>query len=271
MSTVRVLVVDDDPWTQRMVSAVLGHRGFQVDLAKDGWEALTLAGRARPNLVITDVRLRSSDGWSFAELLRARAETHDTPVLFLAAFNTERSPGQGFRPELDAILAKPFRLEHLEARALALLAGKGKARAPIEDDRPSAAVRPELEERRRSALTGRLDQFGLSAILIVIELERKSGTLTVQSPATAARLTVRDGRVIRAELDGAGAPTGAPAVYEALGWGRGRFEFTAAEVSGTDEIGCSTSYLLLEGARREDERNALAREARSQEGDGPRS
>ena len=36
----RVLVVDDDPWTQRMVSAVLSQSGHMVDLASDGWEAL---------------------------------------------------------------------------------------------------------------------------------------------------------------------------------------------------------------------------------------
>jgi hypothetical protein len=40
-----------------------------------------------------------------------------------------------------------------------------------------------------------------------------------------------------------------------LGWTQGRFEFQAGEVSGEDEIGSSTSFLLLEGARLQDERN----------------
>jgi hypothetical protein len=40
-----------------------------------------------------------------------------------------------------------------------------------------------------------------------------------------------------------------------LGWPRGRFEFNVGEVSGEDEIGSSTSFLLLEGARLQDERN----------------
>jgi hypothetical protein len=62
--------------------------------------------------------------------------------------------------------------------------------------------------------------------------------------------------VIRAQIEGGGEPrTGQLAVYDLLGWPRGRFEFNVGEVTGEDEIGSPTSFLLLESARLQDERN----------------
>ena len=58
----RVLVVDDDPWTQQVVSSQLTESGFRVDCAADGWEALILAGRACPDLALIEVHLPTTDG-----------------------------------------------------------------------------------------------------------------------------------------------------------------------------------------------------------------
>jgi DNA-binding response OmpR family regulator len=59
-----VLVVDDDPWIQRMVSSVLSHAGHTVDLAGDGWEGLVAADRLRPDLLVVDVKLPTADSTS---------------------------------------------------------------------------------------------------------------------------------------------------------------------------------------------------------------
>ena len=50
-----------------MVSAVLSQNGHLVELASDGWEALIRAGHARPDVVLTELKLPSSDGWGLAE------------------------------------------------------------------------------------------------------------------------------------------------------------------------------------------------------------
>jgi hypothetical protein len=103
-------------------------------------------------------------------------------------------------------------------------------------------------------LTGVLEEFGLSSLLIVLELERKSGVVILRGPPGIGRIYLRDGRVIRAQIDGL-EKRGQLAVYDLLGWPRGRFEFNVGAVAGEDEIGSSTSFLLLEGARLQDERN----------------
>lgn len=256
-----------------MVSAVLSHAGHIVDLASDEWEALIRAGRARPDVVVTELRLPTSNGWKLAENLRGQTGSAAVPFIFLASLRSERSPGPSFRTESDQIVAKPFRLEQLEeavSSALSGTPGRGidlSATSPPRGAVPpsppsspnSAAVRQpasrgDTEGTRRTVLSGSLDEFGVSSLLIVLELERKTGVVVLRSPQNIGRIFVRNGRVIRAHTEGAAAHRGPLAVYELLTWVRGRFEFNVGEVVGEDEIGSSTSFLLLEGARLQDER-----------------
>jgi CheY-like chemotaxis protein len=275
-----------------------------VDIASDGWEALIRAGRVRPDLVVVELRLPTTDGASFMETLRRRPETAQVPALFLATFTTDRPSGPNLRPELDDWLEKPFRLEQLEEKVEALLDRAGVAPRPtasaslparariggpmgtritppyglplaaLGEGRPAAmasagrfageglgplvAGQDDPEAPRRAALVGQLDQFGLPGVLVVLELERKSGVVILSRADARGRLWVREGRVLRAEVDGdsdATPPrTRAEAVYELLTWSEGRFEFNAGAVDGDDEIGTSTSFLLMEGARLQDER-----------------
>src|SRR5439155_11220990 len=116
--------------------------------------------------------------------------------------------------------------------------------------------RAEADPPRRTVLSGALEEFGLSSLLIVLELERKSGVVILRVAQSAGRIYLREGRVIRATIEGGGeSRQGQLAVYDLLSWERGRFEFNVGEVSGDDEIGSPTSFLLLEGARLQDERN----------------
>src|SRR5688572_3666897 len=210
----RVLVVDDDPWTQRMVSAVLSQVGHQVDLASDGWEGLIRAGRSRPDVVISELKLPTTDGWRLAQALRNRPESPDIPFVFLASLRSERAPGPVFRPEMDQLLAKPFRLEQLED-AVSTALSKVPARRvtprgmPVaESPRPAPPPRvppgrtAELETSRRTVLSGSLEEFGLSSLLIVLELERKTGVVILRTPQTVGRIYLRQGRVVRAAIEG---------------------------------------------------------------------
>jgi len=94
-------------------------------------------------------------------------------------------------------------------------------------------------------------------------MERKNGILLVEhGPQTTGRLFLRKGRIIRASVDEP-AVSGAAAVYDMLTWGEGTFDFLAGDVGGVDEIQASTTYLLIEGARRLDEAKA-ARKPRAE-------
>jgi len=83
MST--VLVVDDQTSNRELVRDILVHRGHRVIEAHEGAEALGLARRQHPDLVLTDVMMPGMDGYQLAQELRTTTATADTPIVFLTA------------------------------------------------------------------------------------------------------------------------------------------------------------------------------------------
>jgi CheY-like chemotaxis protein len=273
-----VLVVDDDPWSQQVVSSQLTESGFRVDCASDGWEALIVAGRACPDLVLIEVHLPTTDAWTVAEQLRSQKAMADVPIIFMADDSPGLRTGRSFRPHTDQLVTKPFSLLRLhEAVRKALgdaASGAGyTGSTKIIVEVPSAAhplfpisrEPPPSEswemEGRQPALRGSLVSFGLSSLLMVIELERMSGMVTLQGPIGTGRLALRHGHVIRARVDSNQTTRGAHAIYDMLQWAKGTFEFEAGEVTGEDQIERSTSFLLMEGARLADERAYAAKKS----------
>jgi len=83
-------------------------------------------------------------------------------------------------------------------------------------------------------------------------MERRSGILRI-GPVINARLEIKDGRILRAMLEGAETLAPSDRLYKILDANLGRFEFLQGEVNVTDEIGISISNAILEHARRCDE------------------
>lgn len=111
---------------------------------------------------------------------------------------------------------------------------------------------------RRTGLSGRLEQLGLSSLLVMMEMERKDGVLQIQWAETKAvgRIFLRKGQVVQASIDNDPEQRdGAQSVYHMLTWTKGRFHFTAMEVEMEDLVQTSTTSLLMEGARLIDEAN----------------
>lgn len=250
----RILVADDDAWILRMVTTVLEKRGYQVDTACDGDEAYAKAVANPPDLVITDVMMPKMDGWALVKALRARPEFAFVPVIFLTALGSDDDRIKGFRLGADDYLPKPFRFEELDLRVAKTL----KRRAPVEE---SARIVIEAEpplptEAAPAALRGTLAQVGLPSLLTLLEMDRKSGVLVVESMHGVGRIFVRNGRVVAARLDGHDSPANEECVYFMLRWDEGSFGFSAHEVDIADQVGQTTTHLLMEGARRIDEEQA---------------
>ena len=111
---------------------------------------------------------------------------------------------------------------------------------------------------RRTGLTGRLEQLGLSSLLVMMEMERKDGVLQLQNAddKAVARIFLRKGQVIQASIDRDPEQRSGPeSVYHMLTWTAGRFHFTAMDVEMEDLVQTSTTSLLMEGARLIDEAN----------------
>ena len=240
----RVLIADDDAWILRMVSTVLEKRGYVVETASDGEDAYLRATRQPPDLLITDVMMPRMDGWALVRALRARPEMGLLPVIFLTALSSDDDRIRGFRLGADDYVPKPFRFEELDLRVARILR------------RTQGMVTDARDQLGSPSLKGDLAQIGLSALLTLVELERKTGMLTLRNAAgQIAQVLVRDGRVVHARLEDAAEPVDVECVYHLLSWSGGTFEFLACDVEGPDRVQTPTMHILMEGARLMDEAN----------------
>ena len=116
-----------------------------------------------------------------------------------------------------------------------------------------ARLRSPTIPSNEAGLRGRLEEFGLAAVLSFLDLERRSGQVFVVSRERVGRVWLRNGQVISARIDGSRRVNRA-AIYELLSWDSGHFAFVQEDhLSATDEIGASTTLLLMDAARRADE------------------
>lgn len=109
----RVLVVDDDPWILRMVSATLEKKSYVVDTAREGRQALERARAVRPDVIISDVMMPVMDGWTFVQQLRTIPALATVPVIFLTALGKDEARLRELGLSPDDYLAKPFRFSDL--------------------------------------------------------------------------------------------------------------------------------------------------------------
>lgn len=243
----RILVVDDDPWLVRMICVTLGET-HAVTGAADGVEGLAKALSLRPQLIISDVMMPRMTGWELVKRVRRHSQLAFVPFIFLTALGGEEERLHGFRLGADEYLPKPVELAELSLRVDVVL----RRQAQLEQ-----AAREQVRRappKGAQGLRGDLDQIGLPSLLVLLEMERKSGLLVVSrdEPAERVRVYLADGKVVAAQSDD-GALRNADAVYRVIGWQRGRFEFNAFLVEMRDEVEASTTGLLMEAARRLDE------------------
>ena len=161
-----ILVVDDRSINRTFLAALLGYAGHTVVEAVDGSEALSLARRSRPDLIITDLKMPVMDGLELGRLLRADSATADIPVIFYTAAYREIEAREMMRScGVDRILPKPSEPQAI-LDAVARVLGAQSPAAATADERERKLVAPEAQEqhvRRRLADddTGIEERFNL--------------------------------------------------------------------------------------------------------------
>jgi two-component system KDP operon response regulator KdpE len=133
-ATERVLVVDDERGLRRALEINLRARGYVVDEAATGEEALALAARHHPDVVILDLGLPGISGCDVIEGLRGW--TH-VPIIVLSARDAESEKVKALDAGADDYVTKPFGVDELLARVRAAL----RRAQPTADDEPVVATR----------------------------------------------------------------------------------------------------------------------------------
>ena len=129
----KILIVDDEIETLRLISIALRRQGLQVITASNGTQALELAITENPNLIILDIMMPDISGFEVVKRLKNNKKTTDVPVLIFSARNQLDDKVTGYESGADDYLTKPIHPAELVSHVKSLL-----------------EKNPILEEKRRS-------------------------------------------------------------------------------------------------------------------------
>lgn len=128
----RILVVDDEPNINDLISTSLKFSGFDVRSAMNGAQALTIAEDFKPHALVLDVMMPGMSGFEVCEKLRK--DGLKVGVLFLTAKDSTDDKVAGLTIGGDDYMVKPFSLEELIARVRAILRRTGDIHIEIDDE-----------------------------------------------------------------------------------------------------------------------------------------
>jgi DNA-binding response OmpR family regulator len=123
----RVLVVDDDEKTVDLVKLYLNRDGYRVDTAYNGLDALELAQKNHPDLIVLDLMLPGMNG---LEVCRTLRQESDVPIIMLTARSTDQDKLTGLEIGADDYVTKPFSPRELAARVRVVLRRMPGERGP---------------------------------------------------------------------------------------------------------------------------------------------
>ncbi len=120
----RILVADDDPISIKLLNFRLRSVGHEVILAVNGGEALEIATREKPDLVLLDIMMPVMNGFQVLRKLKSQEETKNIPVIMLTSKVLEKDVVFGLEAGAEDYITKPFSFAELNARVNHVLASR---------------------------------------------------------------------------------------------------------------------------------------------------
>jgi DNA-binding response OmpR family regulator len=122
----KILIAEDERDIRDLVAFTLRFAGHEVMTATNGEEAVDLAPKVNPDLILMDVRMPRMTGYEACKAMKANPNLKDIPVVFLSAKGQESEIQQGMDAGAEDYLLKPFAPDQLTNRVKAILAKFGK-------------------------------------------------------------------------------------------------------------------------------------------------
>ncbi|MBA2544469.1 MAG: DUF4388 domain-containing protein [Deltaproteobacteria bacterium] len=231
-STTQIIVVEPSVPLRTRMARCLEDAGFKVSAVASATEAFEACAVWRPDAIVSASEMPGMSGIDLAMAMSEHSTLSDVPLI-LTGEDGDLGRLEAFRAGVRDYVPQPFLDEELVIRVHRIAA-------------PAPAINP--------GLRGSLSDITLGTLLSLLEFERKSGVLLLLGNGEIARVFVAEGKCIKLEssvVNGAARPR--DRLIKLLDWTEGQFEFSPMAIGGRDEIGVSTTQLLLEHARRYDE------------------
>jgi CheY-like chemotaxis protein/MinD-like ATPase involved in chromosome partitioning or flagellar assembly len=191
----KILIIDDDLDTLRLVGLMLQRQGYQISAATNGQQGLEKAFEEDPDLILLDVMMPDMDGYEVTRRLRSNPSTLETPILMFTAKTQLDDKVIGFEVGANDYLTKPTHPSELQARVKTLLArvGEKKATASTTQDENRGYVIGVIGARGGLGTTTMAVNIGAGlqtrtkAEVIVAEMLPGQGTLALDVGVTSSR------------------------------------------------------------------------------------
>jgi two-component system alkaline phosphatase synthesis response regulator PhoP len=168
----KILLVDDEPDILEFISYNLKKAGYEVSLAHTGKEAVEVARKTIPHLILLDVMMPEMDGIETCEELRSYPELKNTIIAFLTARSEDYSQIAGFEAGADDYIAKPIKPKVLQSRIKALLKRFSETVIPAVNEKPASKNELIIDKERYVVIKNNKElslpkkEFELLALLV---------------------------------------------------------------------------------------------------------
>ncbi|MFQ3536875.1 MAG: response regulator [Aggregatilineales bacterium] len=206
----KILIVDDDIDSLKLIGLMLQRQGYEVVAASHGAQAIARATAERPDLIILDVMMPDLDGYEICRRLRANPTTQPIPIIMFTAKTLIDDKVQGFEAGADDYLAKPTHPAELASRVKALLlrsaaqrrmAAEGGsiiafigAKGGVGTSTLAANIAAVMQQREASILAD--TRLGQSSLGLMLNASRATGMVSLLGRAP----TEINPRTVEAEL-----------------------------------------------------------------------
>ncbi len=137
----KILIVDDDVDTLKLVGLIVQRQGYEVRVASSGAQALAMLQSEVPDLLLLDIMMPEMDGYEVARKMREDPRTAEVPIIMFTAKSQLDDKVAGFEAGADDYLTKPTQPRELLAHIKAVLARVSKSRLPVTPSQSLAAER----------------------------------------------------------------------------------------------------------------------------------
>lgn len=103
-----ILIVEDNEFNMKLFTDILQAKGYKTIQDKDGSQAINLARRERPDLILMDIRLPGISGLDITMMLKGDAELKAIPVVAVTAFSSKNDENKCLKGGCDGYIAKPI-------------------------------------------------------------------------------------------------------------------------------------------------------------------
>ncbi len=122
----KVVVIDDDVLTLKILTSVLNGQGFQVRVASDSITGLNLVENEHPDLIVLDIDMPEKNGFQLLTELRHNSATEQIPILMLTAEMKTQSVGLAIDLGANAYFKKPFNHVELSEKMRELIGARSR-------------------------------------------------------------------------------------------------------------------------------------------------